>query len=240
MQTPDVVYPLNPGPIDFDELRYSLRSLETNTSVERVFFLGGKPKWLRTGLHIKTKQPYDKLRNARVQMRAALESDEVSDPFLWFNDDFYVCEPVSDQIPIWHGGDFQRWLADLGPHFAHTQYMKDARATIRVLRTEVDPGLEPLCWSLHTPILINKRSMRQALDLDARHDQRLHLRTLYGNLAAGWLAPVAERAPCHDVKGTAAPPPGRIYASTANVSWQTGKLGKHLRAKFTTPSRWEP
>jgi hypothetical protein len=235
----DLVYPLNPGPIDFDELRYSLRSVETNTRVERIFFLGGKPKWLRTGLHIKTKQPYDKLRNARVQLQAALDSTEVSDPFFWMNDDMYLLEDVGEDMPLWHGGSFQRWLADLGPRFNGTEYMRCAQLTIKALRTEADPEIEPLSWSLHTPLLVNKRYMQQALDLDARYDQKLHLRTAYGGLAAGWLAPVAERSPFHDVKGIAAPAPGQVYASSANATWPTSKLGKAVRAKFPKPSCWE-
>jgi hypothetical protein len=235
----DHVYPLSPGPLDFDELRYSLRSLEANTSAERVWFLGGKPDWLVTGLHVRTKQPYDKLRNARVQLRAAVEHAEISDPFWLWMDDVYCLEPVGEALPLWHGGDFRQWLVDLGPRFSKTPYMRDANATIKALRTEVDPERAPLCWSLHTPILISKRYMRQALDLDARYDQKLHLRTLYGNMAAGYLAPISERSPYHDVKNVAAPVPGQVYASSANATWVRSKLGQAVRAKFPNPSRWE-
>jgi hypothetical protein len=231
----DLVYPLAPGASDFEELRYSLRSIEANLpGVERVHFFGGKPRWLKTGLHHETKQPNDKWRNARSQMWAAVLNDDLSDPFWWWNDDFHLCERVDD-LPLWHGGDFAEWLSALGPRFASSPYMRDAKLTIDVLRKHLWPGHRPLCWSLHTPILVHKTEMVDALTIDESYKHKPHLRTLYGNLAAlqGSCSPV------HDVKGTAAPPPGQVYASSANHTWNSSPLGKSIRARFTEPSRWE-
>lgn len=226
----DLVYPLSPGPLAYDELKYSLRSFETNTNVERVWFLGGRPMWLRTKRHIKTAQPHDKWKNARLQLRAALDSPHISDPFWWMNDDFYLMEPV-DELPLWHGGPYDEWLAKLGPRFAKSRYVTEGRRTISVLKGQ---GVtEVLGWSLHTPLLVFKDSMHRALELDAEHKQTLHPRTLYANLAGL----EGLRAPCHDVKGTAAPK--HVYASSSNAGWRASPLGKHIRAKFTEPSRWE-
>jgi hypothetical protein len=230
----DLVYPLSPGPLDYSELKYSLRSVEKNVPAERVWFLGGKPPWLRTANHLKTRQPYDKMRNARIQLWTAVLSDDISDPFIWMNDDFYIMEPV-DELPMWHGGDWEQWLATLGPRYANSPYLRDAKLTISLLRKELWPNFSPLCWSLHTPILVWKGDMKTALTIDDSCGQKLHLRSLYANLAG--LEGV--QAPCHDVKQNAAVPPGQVYASSANATWPTSQLGKQIRSRFTEKSRWE-
>lgn len=234
----DLVYPLSPGPLDYSELRYSLRSVEANTGAQRVHFFGGRPDWLKTGLHVKTHQPYDKWTNARIQLRLMLESTEVSDPFWFMNDDFYFLDPVGDAPPIWHGGPFGKWLEDLGPRYTNSQYMKDAKQTISAL---LGQGVrDPICWSLHTPIPVYKSIMHEALAIDLRHDRKLHLRTLYGNLARDLLEMNgAIMAPYHDVKQTTKPKPGQVYASTSNSTWDKGALGRHIRERFPNPSRWE-
>ena len=227
----DCVYPLSPGTLDFDELRYSLRSVETNTGAERVWFIGGKPKWLKTANHIPTKQPHSKWRNARINMRAAVDCDEISDPYWHFNDDFYVLKDVGTELPLWHGGSYLKWLADLGSRYARSTYVREGQETVRVLqRREI---ADPLCWSLHVPLLIYKEPMRRALDLDAKFGFRLHPRTLYANLAGL----EGERAPCKDVKGTGVP--RYLYASSSNASWPRSPLGRHVRSMFTEPSRGE-
>jgi hypothetical protein len=174
------------------------------------------------------------MRNARIQMWTAVLSDEVSDPFWYFNDDFYVTAPT-DELPLWHGGDWEQWLAALGPRYANSPYLRDAKLTISLLRKELWSNFKPLCWSLHTPLIIHKSWMKDALTIDDSCGQRLHLRSLYGNLAG--LEGV--QAPCHDVKQTAAIPEGQIYASSANVTWPTSQLGKQVRSMLTEKSRWE-
>lgn len=229
----DVVYPLSPGPSDYSELRHSLRTLEANTDVEQVWFIGGKPNWLRSIHHVRTKQPYSKWRNVRINIRTALENDRISDPFWFLNDDQYVLAPVGRAFPLWHGGGLLTWLEDLGPRHQHTQYVREGKRTYRVLRTVLDGDPAILSWSLHTPILIHKDSMLEALALDEKHGGMLHLRTLYANLAEL----KGERAPCHDIKSHATP--RYLYASSSNASWQGSPMGREIRKRYATPSRWE-
>lgn len=224
----DAVYPLHPAAGDFDELRYSLRTLEANTRVERVHFFGGKPAWLKTDLHVTTRQRRNKWANARTNLRVALESDAVSDPFVLMNDDFFVLKPV-DPLPMWHGGPITEWVNGVSARY--TEYLKWSWDTYRLLRKLGHE--DPLWWDLHTPILVSKEAMHDALILTDRHGGGLHPRTLMANLSGLQ----GERAPTHDVKGQAIP--GHLYASSSNATWARGPLGRHIRATFRSPSRWE-
>lgn len=226
----DAVYRLHPAVSEFNELRYSLRTLQANTPIQRVHFFGGKPRWLKTDLHTTTRQRGDKWANSRVNLLASLDSDEVSDPFILMDDDFYILKPV-DPLPVWHGGPVRQWLADLGARYANHKYVRWGYRTDAVLKKL---GYDsPLWFDLHTPLLVHKDAMREALRIDEKHSGTLHPRTLYGNIAGL----KAVRAPVHDVKVRAVP--GTIYASSANATWERSPLGQHIRAKFTKPSRWE-
>jgi hypothetical protein len=167
-------------------------------------------------------------------MWTAVLNSEISDPFIAMDDDFYVMEPV-DELPMWHGGNWEQWLAALGPRYASSAYLRDAKLTISMLRKQLWHNFNPLCWSLHTPILVWKGDMKTALTIDDSCGQRLHLRSLYGNLAG--LEGV--QADVHDVKQVARVPEGQVYASSANATWPTSQLGKQIRSRFTEKSRWE-
>jgi hypothetical protein len=161
-------------------------------------------------------------------MKVALESSEVSDPFVWMNDDFYVMKPA-DPMPMWHGGPISDWVNQVSARY--TEYLKWSWNTDRLLRKMGHAS--PLWWDLHTPLVVHKEAMYDALILADRHDGKVHVRTLAANIAGLQGVP----APCHDVKGQAIP--RHLYASSSNSSWKTSQLGRHVRAKFATPSRWE-
>jgi hypothetical protein len=100
---------------------------------------------------------------------------EISDPFLLFNDDFYVMTKGSLPAPM-HRGTIQSvidWYAAQG--IRSSRYVSGMRATKKRLE---DLGIaEPLSYELHTPMLIDKLRMLGA----TRHGG--HQRTMYGNLA---------------------------------------------------------
>jgi hypothetical protein len=95
----DVVYPLSSlskGPDDF-ELRYSLRSLELQPWVGKVFTVGHKPAWLKNAHHIAQGDQWSidfKDKNIIKKMLAACADERVSDPFIANSDDQYWLKPV--------------------------------------------------------------------------------------------------------------------------------------------------
>ena len=86
----DIVFALRED-IDPYELRYVLRSIDKNFPHRKVWFICGQPKGLKPDGAIKHKQTGNsKWALIRSSMWEALENEEISDPFFWFNDDFFV------------------------------------------------------------------------------------------------------------------------------------------------------
>src|SRR5690554_4826136 len=84
-----------------DELRYSMRSLR-NVEHDQVWIVGTLPDWARNVRLIPAEDRYEKARNITEKMYAAASHPEVSDPFIYFNDDFFALKPAS--IPNRHRG----------------------------------------------------------------------------------------------------------------------------------------
>lgn len=98
---PDVVYVVRPGQNN-PALRFSLRSL-ANLPHGRVFVAGYCPSWVRNVTAIPVRKLPSKLNAIENNLRHALRHPELADRCVYFNDDFYVMEPV-DEVPITHGG----------------------------------------------------------------------------------------------------------------------------------------
>lgn len=230
----DVVLPLREGPSDFGELRYSLRSLEKNFPDHSVWLIGGRPHWIQNVGHIRTQQHGAKWENSRLALRAAVNCDLISDPFVWVNDDFFWLRPQETPLML-HGGLFAGWLAGMRSRLGRSAYVRGGEATLAILKRE---GLASgaLSWSLHTPMIVDKAAARRALELAGDFPRQIHMRTLVGNLAG--LTGVKSR----DVKlvgGSLLPDPKDLYVSTSDGSFEKARIGKWLRARFPEPSSWE-
>ena len=95
----DVVYPLanlSKHKDDF-EIRYSLRSLNCQSWVDRVFLIGHKPEFLKDVIHIPCGDPYKNCKDANIInkiLRACQE--DVSDRFVVNSDDQIFLKEVSE------------------------------------------------------------------------------------------------------------------------------------------------
>src|SRR5690606_14471818 len=97
----DAVYLCRQG--DTEELRMSLRSLENYRNLDQVWIFGGCPEWVTNVNHVATPQDGNKHRNTNWAMRAACQHPDVSNPFVYMNDDFYLMEPMN-HIPTLNRG----------------------------------------------------------------------------------------------------------------------------------------
>lgn len=175
----DAVYVNRDG--ENPELRYSLRSL-AHAPHRGVWVFGGAPHWLNTDRvsYVPRPQKLSSYLSTRAHLQAACETDDVSDPFTLWNDDFYAMRPTS---VIWmHRGP----LADLIRQFAQhrTPWVKGMTEAATILNRE---GIEdPLSYDTHHPMIVHKEEMLAALRLvrNARVDA-VHLRTIYANLIGG-------------------------------------------------------
>ena len=212
----DVVYVVAEEPRN-EELRYSLRSLK-NVPHDKVWIAGHVPEWAR--VHgVPSPQPNNRNRweNSTSNLQAAL-AEEVSEHFLFFNDDFFILEPV-DGFPPRHLGPIQK------------QTWPEMAAVDALLKSTGIPA--PLNYELHTPMEMVVWRAREALQIVDRTGTHRHKRTVYGNLAAIGGESLADVK----VHGLGKTPSGAL-TSTNSTSWD-GVAGKRIREMFPEPSEYE-
>lgn len=180
----DILYTLAEN-YDGEELRYSLRSLE-NIPHNNVFIVGGCPRWVKNVNYIPTNQTGTKYKNTTANLAAACKDTRLSDDFIYFNDDFFILQPIKDpaeELNLYNGTCahqidlYRKNYQELKP------YARGAVETCEFLR-----GLgiaDPKCYELHIPFIFNKEKFLQMLELpefNTINGLHAHKRTLYGNL----------------------------------------------------------
>lgn len=174
----DVVYVNRDG--ENPELRYSLRTLQ-NVVHGRVWIFGGAPSWINpdTVTHRRRVQKGSPYASTRAHIAAACNTKEVSDPFLLWNDDFFVMEEVGEVPPLHRGS-----LRAMVERFADvkTLWVRGMQETANaLLQSGYDDALS---YDLHAPLIVHKAEMREALRWASRaKNDAVHVRTFYGNLA---------------------------------------------------------
>jgi hypothetical protein len=224
----DIVYLCRGG--ENEELRLSLRSVDEHLPHDRVWIFGAAPRWVRNVELIESSQREGtKYRNTTTALRAACEHPDVSDPFVLFNDDFFIVEPV-EVVPRLNRGPLDS-VIDYYSRRYRSNYVRGMIETRELMRSlDID---EPLSYELHVPMIIEKQTMIDALDL-GRDIHPLHKRTLYGNMI-GYGGETIE-----DVKMVSlrAPLPTGPWLSTSDTSF-VKDVGRILRWRFSRPSRYE-
>lgn len=224
--TLDLVYTLAVQ-ANYDELRYSLRSVEANLPHRTVWLVGGRPRWAKNVRHIETRQNAGKWANQEANLRAAAEHPEVSDPFVMMNDDFFLLDPV-DGIPPLHQGT-------LGEVAARRRGRHEWMARLYATRDYCGP--DALAYdSIHVPMVFHKDRLLDVLD-DCQ-GTRMLVRSVYGNRAqiGGERHPnVKVSAVRRDLPSDHTSP----FVSTDDRSFADRPIGERIRARFPTPSRYE-
>lgn len=236
MNAPDVVYPLV-RKSQYEELRYSLRSLE-NVPHGRVFIAGAKPDWLSDAvIHIPVEKIKGETRyqNAEKNWRSALSHPDLSEEFIAMNDDFFIMQPMHT-IPYYHDGELAKYVEyreQLGD--THENYLNGMRRTIQTLqRFHVK---KPLGYTLHIPMLMNKYK-RLAIssmfrDVIDAGDIML-MRTIYGNMFDVGGKQHADVKYYNDNFDETLP-----FLSSNDPAFKYERLGDFIRAKFPVKSEYE-
>lgn len=219
----DIVYPLKKvlGGATFNEFRYSLRSLR-NLPHENVFVVGGKPAWFK-GQHIRTVQTESKYLNLCHNIEVACSSDEISDPFTIFNDDFFVLEPI-DEVPT-------RWRET--PDESLIRYERFRMPGWHKHLTEIVEKIPNVhrSYELHVPMVVHKAPMLEALSIT----RGPLWRTAYGAVAGLG----GTQLPDVKIMKIDAPVPEGPFASTEDRIFTVGKAGRELRKRFSIRSGYE-
>ncbi|MFE6549652.1 hypothetical protein ACFVHS_14835 [Streptomyces sp. NPDC057746] len=231
MELLDLVVPVREGAVN-QQLRYALRSWEANLLHRRVWIIGYRPPWLGGVGFISTRQTgRTKYANTTLAMRQACTNPEISDPFLYANDDLFVMEPL-DAMPVLHRGPVSRVEAYYASR-ASGQYLRGMRETRDLL---VQHGHEdPLSYELHVPLPVSKAGMLHALDT-GRHLDVIHKRTAYGNLSQIGGVRIADVKVLHRGPRFDRSTP---FLSTMPDSFTNGEVGRLIRTSFPKASSYE-
>lgn len=162
------------GPIRTDELRYSIRSVVKNfENADNVWLVGEPPAWFNGQSIIVEQRRADNYNNARKNLTAIADSDQISDQFILMNDDFFIVDKI-DSIPVYHGGllvDRVRQYQQIAPHSSYTQMLNETYYWL------VHHGIkDPLDYELHVPMVMSKSKLRDTII------PGVLWRSLYGNL----------------------------------------------------------
>lgn len=229
-----IVYVVGPGDRN-EELRFSLRSLAAHLPHEKVWIAGHRPDWVSDEVgHIPVAQTRTRFQNSTANMRAACEHPDVggeAGEFVYFNDDFFVMQPLEGGVPLQHRGP----LRDVIASTRSSLYRRGAQSTLLLMgRLGMEDDGELLSYELHAPLVVHKESMLKALDLGAPLPV-LHKRTLYGNL----IRLGGDQVPDVKVKTLDDPGPGGLFVSTTDATFAQGAVGERIRAAFPDPCRYE-
>ena len=178
----DVAYVVRPGEAN-QELRYSLRTL-TNVPHDRVFIGGYIPKWTRGVVRVFRRQASARFLNSSLNLYEICKSD-ISDQFIFMNDDFFIMKPV-DAIPPMNRGTLEAVMERHKRKFGDNSYYRGMEETRKWLLKHY--GIEePLSYGLHIPMVVDRDLMWRLLEetnieKPAGRPQ-YHMRTIYGNVA---------------------------------------------------------
>jgi hypothetical protein len=166
----DLVYICRDG--DNEELRYSIRSAVKNLPHDKVWVVGGKPDWY-IGNYIKVSQDGPKYGNARNNLRAICNSEDISESFILMNDDFYIINKVSS-VPYMYSGTLDDKISHREDAFSGNSYTTLLRKTLGFLSNKKIKTI--LDYELHVPMVMEKKKLAKIIKLSGLW------RSVYGNM----------------------------------------------------------
>jgi hypothetical protein len=179
----DIVYALGSGSLhDNFEIRYSLRSIEKHLSgVGNVFIVGELPDFLTNVIHIPEvdeKSPIWKDRNIFRKLLLACQQNEISESFLFFNDDHYCIDDLeADKIPYYYReNDMLRTITITRKDTSWKQSLINTREYLTM------NGYDVKMFDMHTPIIYEKSKFLKLKELDWEKDNGYGIKSLYCNM----------------------------------------------------------
>lgn len=225
----DLIYILK-ADIDTKELKYSLRSVEKNFPIKRVWFVGGQPKGLEPDIRI----PHVQVGNSkwemiRSSMWKAVNDERLSEDFFLFNDDFFVMEPVdTDSFRNFVDGTLGRRIDELHSESGMNAYTRTLFKLEQELKTMHEPTMN---FDVHLPMLLNKEQVRSTLYKCSSPQ----MRSAIGNINRLPFV-IHPDVKVYDLESV---PVNETYLSTNDDTFRKGNVGEYIRETFTTKSRFE-
>jgi hypothetical protein len=147
--------------------------------VRDVYIIGYRPSYVKNIIHIPAEDPFKRNKEANIEHKTkiACETGEISDNFLFMNDDhFFVRAIEAGDIPPYNKGDL---LSDVRRREA-SRYEQSLKRTHDEL---TERGHTTYNYDIHTPIVFNKQAW---LDVFKTYDWStdgvgLVMKSTYGN-----------------------------------------------------------
>lgn len=220
----DYVCPLGHGSKwDNNELRYSLRSLQEFGDVRNVWLIGERPEWF-TGNHVRVADSNVATWNIWNKLLIACNTPEISDPFLYGNDDYFFIRPfVASEYPNYHGN-----------LTGNNSYKEIVRHTMRRL---AENDLPTLFYDMHRPMIIHKQKFIEAynfFEFWIKINSGVVVKSCYGNLHQ---IPAIH---CEDIKYAYwnGPQDVEIFSIGDDVTYDT-KFRWWCMERWPEKSKWE-
>lgn len=229
---PDIVYFVKESSKN-QELQYSLRSVERNFKAGgRVWLVGGMPAGFKPDGFLRVAQGMpSKWENVRKSLIAVCQSEDISEKFWLFNDDFFILKPVEKMPEAYYDGSILELCERIEKRSGgFSLYTKQMRHLIQTLQ---DAGLATLNYALHRPMLIEKK---KALEVLEKFPDEPMFRSLYGNY---WRVMPEPDEDYKIRRNEEALDESKVFVSTMDESFKCGVIGRQLRAIFDKPSRFE-
>ena len=225
----DVVYILK-RELDTEELKYSLRSVEKNFPINRVWFVGGQPKGFQNVVRLQHEQIGNcKWELIRSSMWKAVNAEDLTEEFFLFNDDFFVMKPVdTDSFINFVDGTLSRRIDELHTEHGMNPYCRTLFKLEQELRTMHEPTMN---FDVHLPMLLNKEQVKATLYKCSSPQ----MRSAIGNLNRLPFV-IHPDVKVYDLESV---PTDETYLSTNDDTFNKGKVGKYIRETFATKSRFE-
>ena len=234
-----LICPVRPGDKN-EELRYALRSWETNLVYPEgltLLTVGHKPAWLEPDHHIEGNRfksmphaVFDNVLMGGVEALALGHTEVV-----YMNDDFFCLDPTPGVLPVRRNCTLAEHVAKF-PANAGIWWPQSLRLTASWLADEGFP--HPYSYEVHRPLLARPQAMVSALNRWLESGKRgsddtlPQWRTVYGVLNE------VEAHPVPDGKlGLSVPGFGTPWISTSDETWR--RYSRNIVPSFQKPSRWE-
>ena len=155
---PDIIIPLGPGSkFNNDELRISLRSVEKNLDVDKVYVATTIDiPWLKNAIKVPVDDPWDnnKDKNLIYKVVKTLEMYPEIDKFYFWSDDFVILQPIgSNHINIYNDRSLDYFKANPPT----TKWQKRLANTLNILKVYgYDASVN---WDSHTPLLLSSKDI---------------------------------------------------------------------------------
>lgn len=225
----DIVYCLKNGNDSYEELRYSLRSL-INFPHRNVWIYGGCPDWVKNIHHVRMTQGLNKWQNSTNMLEEACRNEQLSKNIVWFNDDFFIMNPVYE-LNYWHDRTLNDRIEDFRtPTQETSNYGRMLRSVEQALLEQDKPTKN---FALHIPIIYNRKKF---LQMCQKYPNCIHGRSLYAN-------EYGVKSRQHDdvkIYNTEDKIPARAqFASTSDSTFKYGEVGRQIRNRFSEPYLYE-